>query len=374
MDPITHTFVGASLSAAGLRRATALATPALILAANAPDIDVVAHAWGPQAALAWRRGITHGIPALLILPFAIAGGVIAWDRWIRLRASPQLQPARPLHLLGLATIGVWSHPVLDWLNTYGMRWWMPFSSEWSYGDAVFIVDPWLWLLLGGALAVGSSAGRTAMLGWLLLAGAGTLVVLGTGVVPTWVKATWLLGVAGWIGLRLRLGPNPPRERTERVARRACVAAALFVAAMVAQTWGAERVTLAAAAELGVPPVEEIMVGPVPADPFRREVILRTAGEYHVGTFSWLERPRLVLRPDPIVNHSPDPVVRAAVSHPDAVRYLVWSRFPLYSVSDRDRGWSVRIEDVRYGSRAAAGALSGLTVLVDPELTPRRAHE
>jgi len=36
------------------------------------------------------------------------------------------------------------HPTLDWLNTYGMRWLMPFSGRWFYGDAVFIVDPGCW--------------------------------------------------------------------------------------------------------------------------------------------------------------------------------------------------------------------------------------
>ena len=44
-----------------------------------------------------------------------------------------------------------THPVLDWLNNYGIRLLMPFSPRWFYGDAVFIIDPWLWLALGGAL-------------------------------------------------------------------------------------------------------------------------------------------------------------------------------------------------------------------------------
>ena len=51
----------------------------------------------------------------------------------------------------LAALGVVTHPVLDWLNNYGMRWLMPFDGRWFYGDALFIIDPWVWLVLGGSL-------------------------------------------------------------------------------------------------------------------------------------------------------------------------------------------------------------------------------
>jgi inner membrane protein len=75
---VTHTFLGASLSAVGLRRTTPLATATLVLAVNAPDVDLIAQAWGPYTALAWRRGVTHGIPALVLLPFLTVGVVLAW--------------------------------------------------------------------------------------------------------------------------------------------------------------------------------------------------------------------------------------------------------------------------------------------------------
>ena len=43
-----------------------------------------------------------------------------------------------------------THPLLDWTNNYGIRFLLPWSQKWSYGDLVFIVDPYLWLILGGA--------------------------------------------------------------------------------------------------------------------------------------------------------------------------------------------------------------------------------
>ncbi len=54
-----------------------------------------------------------------------------------------------LTLLGYA--GVLSHVFLDFLNSYGVRLLMPFSDRWFYGDALYIVDPWMYLALGGGV-------------------------------------------------------------------------------------------------------------------------------------------------------------------------------------------------------------------------------
>ena len=63
----------------------------------------------------------------------------------------------PSQLLLLSTIATLSHPALDTLNTYGVRWLMPFNGRWFYGDTLFIVDPWVWL----ALAIGVILSRPA---------------------------------------------------------------------------------------------------------------------------------------------------------------------------------------------------------------------
>ena len=53
----------------------------------------------------------------------------------------------------LALVGVYSHVFLDYLNNYGVRLLTPVSWQWFYGDAIFIVDPWMWIVL----AVGSGS-------------------------------------------------------------------------------------------------------------------------------------------------------------------------------------------------------------------------
>src|SRR5690606_18531125 len=138
MDPIAHTLTGAALAASGLRRATPLATAALLIGANLPDIDAVTLLADPYLSLAHRRGWSHGILALALLPPLLAAALLCWDHLVRRRLRPAAPAARWWPLVLVSAIAVVSHPVLDWLNNYGMRWLMPFDGRWFYGDALFI--------------------------------------------------------------------------------------------------------------------------------------------------------------------------------------------------------------------------------------------
>ncbi|MFL0356427.1 metal-dependent hydrolase [Erythrobacter sp. GH1-10] len=153
MDNLTHSLVGAVLGQAGLKTKTGLAMPALIIGANLPDIDAACFFWmeGTEH-LGFRRGITHGPPAMVLLPLVLAGLLWGFDRW---QAKRGKRPAGRLPvsfkwLFLLSFIGCLTHPALDWMNVYGIRLLEPFSSQWFYGDALFIIDVWLWALLIGA--------------------------------------------------------------------------------------------------------------------------------------------------------------------------------------------------------------------------------
>jgi inner membrane protein len=151
LDNLTHSLIGAALGQAGLKRKTGLAMPALIVGANIPDVDAACFLWleGTEH-LGFRRGITHGPPAMVLLPLLLAGALWWLDRWQATRGTrPEgRMPVdfRWLHLLGL--IGCLSHPLFDWFNNYGVRLLEPFSSEWFYGDTLFIIDPWIIAMLG----------------------------------------------------------------------------------------------------------------------------------------------------------------------------------------------------------------------------------
>lgn len=142
MDNLTHTAIGLFLSRAGLNRWTPLATPILLLAANAPDVDIVTLAGGSLNYLHFHRHLTH---SLIAMPVMAAAAVLL----------VRLLWRKPVHWLGAfaaALIGVASHLLLDWTNMYGIRLLLPFSEAWQSLDLNSVIDLWIWaaLLLGVA--------------------------------------------------------------------------------------------------------------------------------------------------------------------------------------------------------------------------------
>ena len=143
MDNLTHSLVGAVMGRMGLKRVSPRAMPALIIAANLPDIDsFVAPVFGVDP-LAAHRGFTHGIGGLVIMPFLAVAIIWIWEK---------VRPGKegPLKLGGLLLacfLAVLSHPLLDFATSYGTRLLEPFSHRWFYGDTLFIMDPWIWIML-----------------------------------------------------------------------------------------------------------------------------------------------------------------------------------------------------------------------------------
>ena len=166
MDPLTHTLVGASLAETRVGR-VGLGTATCVIGANLPDIDAATYFLGGDLALGFRRGWTHGVLAMAVLPPLLAWVMHQVDR-VRCSRTPAARPVRFGRLVVLAYIAVLSHPALDWLNTYGIRLLMPFDGRWFYGDALLIVDPWIWLLLGTVVVLAHSGSRLRAAGWIAL--------------------------------------------------------------------------------------------------------------------------------------------------------------------------------------------------------------
>lgn len=140
MDNLTHTAVGLFLSRAGLGRWSPGGTAIVMLAANAPDIDVLSGAGGTLNYLHYHRHLTHslvGMPVMAMLAILL----------VRLFGR---KPIRWTGAFCAALIGVASHLALDWTNVYGVRLLLPFSGEWYRLDWTGIIDLWIW----GALLFG----------------------------------------------------------------------------------------------------------------------------------------------------------------------------------------------------------------------------
>jgi inner membrane protein len=357
LDPIAHTFTGMALAAAGLRRATPLAATALLMGVNAPDIDVFAGFLGAYQSTALRRGWTHGVLALALWPFVLTGVLLASDRWVRRRRRPDAAPARAGPLLALTALAVLTHPSLDWLNNYGLRWLMPFDGRWFYGDALFVIDPWFWLAMGGAAFLTFSQSRVARVRWtVFFALATVLIVLNARLVPLSAALLWLVGVAVLVAVRSRLREASPATR-EHAARVGIAVATLYVLAMIGASAAARSELRSAAAARGLEALD-LMVAPPPANPFGGDVVVMTRDDYHTGRFDWFATPRVSFDGEP-VSRPRGPLFEAAAEVPAARRFLVWSRYPAIEVETApDGGTLVHFFDVRYHS---FDRLSGPTI-------------
>ncbi|HET7925648.1 MAG TPA: metal-dependent hydrolase [Rhodanobacteraceae bacterium] len=358
MDPIAHTFTGMALAAAGLRRATPLAATALFMGVNAPDVDVFVGFMGEYQSTAFRRGWTHGVLALAVWPFVLTGVLLAWDRYVRLRRRPDAAPARAGPLLALTALAVLTHPTLDWLNNYGLRWLMPFDGRWFYGDALFVIDPWVWLLLGGAAFLTFSRANLARWRWAAFCTLATLLIVGSSaLVPVTSVVLWLVGVAALVAARWWLRDAPPAV-LERAAQAGLAVTAVYMAALVGAGAAARAEVRAAVAAQGIE-AEDVMVAPAPADPFGGPVVVMTRDDYYTGRFNWLTEPRLRLDEERIPRPSGVEYQMAAQT-PAARRFLVWSRYPAVDLELVPDGGGVRVtfSDVRY---RAEGRLVGPTV-------------
>lgn len=322
MDNVAHTLAGLALAEAGLKRRTALGTATLAIGANLPDVDGLIYLVGSGVdALAFRRGWTHGILAMALWPPILAGAMLLWHRLRqRRRRGPDAADAR--WLLALAAIGVWSHPLLDLLNTYGVRLLMPFSGRWFYGDTLFIVDPWLWLILAVGVASSLRRGRR------------------------------LQGAYATAG---------DRRAAARPARLALGTALGFVTVMAVSSAAGRRLV---AARTG-PTADRIMVGPVPVDPFRRQVVRELGGRYEAGRLTWGAPPRYLA--DTVYPRGSDaPGAAAAARTEDGRKFLVWARFPRFESRPDGDSIRVRLSDVRYADeRGRSWAAVEVTVAGQP---------
>jgi len=176
LDNLTHSLIGLTASKAGLEKLSPGTTTLCILAANAPDADIVALLVGRWAYLHHHRGITHSIVGTIVLAVALPVVFYLGDLLLaRLRKRPPSIRFKGLLLASLLVSA--THPLMDWTNNYGVRFLLPWNSSWFYGDLVFIIDPFLWLLLGGSTFLLTSKTKLQGVVWLVIAAAASFLVL-----------------------------------------------------------------------------------------------------------------------------------------------------------------------------------------------------
>jgi membrane-bound metal-dependent hydrolase YbcI (DUF457 family) len=168
MDNVTHTLFALTLARTPLGRHGRGTTAALVLASNAPDIDIVTAFGGTANYLAWHRGPTHGPLGVVGLGVVTAtlvwGGTRLWSgasparSWGPLLGGPirlKPDPTSFMTLLAVSIVGVLLHILMDLPTSYGTRLLSPFSWRWYAIDLMPIIDVYLWMILAAGLLAGS---------------------------------------------------------------------------------------------------------------------------------------------------------------------------------------------------------------------------
>lgn len=315
------------------------------MGANLPDLDLL---WSPPdlGYYVHHRGVTHSIAGAAAGAGLLWGALLLFDRGFRRCRAPTR--ARPLPLLAACAIAVSSHLLLDAANGYGVRPWLPWNGRWVYGDLWVIVDPWVWLLLGGALFLASRGGAVVATLWLAAAAAVTAAMLLLPDVPAGSTAVWVFSAATLAALRAAARPALERARAS-VAVAALAAVATYGAiCAVSHAMAFSRLRQLAAAEL--PEVAEASLAalPRPADPLRWDGFLDTPGAIYyrtVGAAGWLDPPAAGFRSFP--RGFEQPVVRSALDSCAGRAALVFFRFPFATVEASGGRTAVLIRDARY---------------------------
>lgn len=208
MDNLTHSLVGLTAAKAGLERLSPGATTLCVLAANAPDSDIVVLAFGDRwSFLQHHRGITHALVGVITLAVVLPLLFYGIDRlWSRYKDQPPLTNLKGLLIASFVASA--THPLLDWTNNYGIRWFLPWSQKWSYGDFVFIVDPYLWLILGGAVFLLTAKTTFLKIVWGFVAAVTTFLVVasprsGGLPYPRLIALLWIVTMVTFIVLRIK---------------------------------------------------------------------------------------------------------------------------------------------------------------------------
>lgn len=328
-------LTGACISRAGLNRKTSLATLTLVLSAEMPDIDFLAYFGGPVYGFAHHRGITHtllGLPAMAALALGMAW--VAHRLLLRWGRPPKTPPRWGL-LCGLACLGVLSHLLLDFTNSYGVRPFAPFYPRWFSWDIVSLIEPLILLPLLAGL-----------------------------ILPSLFRLIQDEIGARQKGLRGRGG-------------------AIFALACILVVWGLRdfehrRAVAALEGRLyhDALPVR-VSAYPYDTDPFLWYGVVETPDTFETMHVDSL-KPEVDPQGHARVYYKPEesPASLAAKKSYLGRVYLDWAQYPMFEVEQRDSGdvrYQVRFYDLRYAYPERRSRLLNSSVDLDENLRVIAAH-
>ena len=323
MDNLTHTLTAVAISQTGLNRKTRFATLTLVLAANAPDIDVLSGLKDSVTYLKYHRGITHSFVGITVIA-VILWGLILW-MGKRVRPKPGL-PLNSRWLLLAAFLGTGSHLLLDFTTAYGVRPFLPFSGRWYAWDIMPIFDPLLLALLIMGLAV-----------------------------PLLLRA-----------VSEEVGARKPR----------LVPGAVFCLGTMVAFWGIRDFAHRRALSIldrhtysGEDP-QRFSALPVAVNPFAWTGVVETDSSFQVVRVNALDANGIPEEMGTFEKPPMSPALAAAMNTRAGKIFLNFARFPWAQVDESEQGYEVSLRDLRFYHDAARSRGFTLEVELDKKLQTR----
>jgi inner membrane protein len=377
MDNLTHSLVGLAASKAGLEKLSPYASACSIVAANAPDSDIAVILFGDRwTYLEHHRGITHSIVGTLVLAFLVPLLFYGLDRFIsKLRGRAPTIRLKGLLITSLVVSA--THPLLDWTNNYGIRPLLPWSAQWFYGDIAFVVDPFMWLMFGGATFLLIAKTRLQAIFWLLVAIVSTYLVIAmpaqrgieTGL-P--LRVFWIVAIVG-VAISFKLDAG--KRWGNRIARAAFAVVIVYIGclALLHQAAVSEvREQARAIASQNGESVTDLAAMPTLANPFKWLCIVETEFAVYRFELSLLNGQNATAD---FVRHergdtSNSPSVQQAWRDRRAQIFLGFARYPVVRVAGADclSETLVQFADLRY---TQPGSSRGTFSLELPVACPAR---
>lgn len=249
MDNLTHTLIGATVAHSLPKK---LRKPeiywASLIGNNLPDADVLQKlipGTDELDSLVHHRGYTHSF--FIAFALAYVGSML-----VALITKPKGKRRVTREIYFFTLLGCFFHIGADFMNSYGVHPFTPFIDQWFYGDSVFIIEPWIWMMLlpmAIALALKTSAKRM-WTGFLAL-GLALIWFVDYVVLPVKMGVTLMAGLSYWV------------HRTRTSARLAAVA----LISVIAMFFSVSALVKQEVRATSHAPYADIEATPAPGNPF-----------------------------------------------------------------------------------------------------------
>jgi inner membrane protein len=262
---------------------------------------------------------------------------------------------------------------MDWANNYGVRFLLPWNSRWFYGDFVFIIDPFIWLVLGGAAFLLTSKTRKHIIVWVLIALVPSYLVLVGAPGPSRLASEAVLRVL-WIVVLIVLVNLYRRKIGGRLGAKVAIAALATVTIYCAGLAVIHAVALRQAktdalsiANENAEQLSKVAAMPTIANPAEWFCLMETNRATYKFNLS-LIRNRAGIR-DLVRIEKPeasDRPIDEALRDPRARIFLSFARFPVIRVVGEDCATQtlVQFADLRYTEPGRGRGTFSLDLPVD----------